>query len=64
MLNILRFFIALFVLFLLTPQTQKFNIVLDFFYESGFFIDYREAKIFLKNLTRFSIFILLFSSFF
>nr|ACQ90817.1 hypothetical chloroplast RF47 [Neglectella solitaria] len=64
MLNILRFFIAFFVLLLVTPQTQKFNSVLDFFYESGFFIDYREAKFFLKNLTRFSIFLLLLSSFF
>lgn len=64
MLNTLRFFIAFFVLLLLTPQTEKFNIVLTFFYESGFFIDYSETKAFLKNLTRFSIFILLVSSFF
>ena len=59
MLNTLRFFIALFVLILIAPQTQKSNIVLRIFHESGFFIDYGEAKWFLNILTWVSIFLFL-----
>jgi preprotein translocase subunit SecG len=55
MLNIIRLFIALFVLVLIAPQTQKSNIVLRIFHESGFFIDYGEAKWFLTILTWISI---------
>lgn len=56
MLSIIRLVIALFVLLLIAPQTQKLNIVLRVFHESGFFIDYSEAKWFLKILTWISIF--------
>lgn len=59
MLNIIQLVIALFVLVLIAPQTQKSNIVLRIFHESGFFIDYGEAKWFLTVLTWISIFIFL-----
>jgi len=64
MLNPIRIFFALIVLLLLAPQTQKSNIVLRLFHESGFFMDYREAEWFLKTLTWFSIFIFLIISIF
>jgi preprotein translocase subunit SecG len=51
MLITLRLVIAFFVLILIAPQTQKSNIVLRVFHESGFFIDYSEAKWFLNVLT-------------
>lgn len=51
MLSTIRLIIALFVLILIAPQTQKSNLVLRFFHESGFFIDYSEAKWFLNFLT-------------
>ena len=51
MVTIVRLFFALFVIILVIPQTKKYNIVLRIFHESGFFIDYREAKWFLSFLT-------------
>ncbi len=59
-----RFILAIFVLVLIAPQTEKSNLVLRLFHESGFFIDYAEAKSFLKILTWFSIFIFLIFSLF
>lgn len=56
MLSTFRLIIALFVLILIAPQTQKSNLVLRVFHESGFFIDYSEAKWFLNTLTWVSIF--------
>jgi preprotein translocase subunit SecG len=56
MLSTIRLIIALFVLILIAPQTQKSNLVLRVFHESGFFIDYSEAKWFLNILTWVSIF--------
>lgn len=59
MLFTVRLIIALFVLILLAPQTEKSNVVLRIFHESGFFIDYSEAKWFLNLLTWLSVFIFL-----
>lgn len=59
MLFSIRLIIALFVLVLIAPQTQKSNLVLRVFHESGFFIDYSEAKWFLNVLTWLAIFIFL-----
>lgn len=59
MLSTIRLLIAIFVLILIAPQTQKSNIVLRVFHESGLFIDYSEAKWFLNVLTWISIFIFL-----
>lgn len=59
MLFSIRLIIALFVLVLIAPQTQKSNLVLRIFHESGFFIDYSEAKWFLNVLTWLAIFIFL-----
>jgi preprotein translocase subunit SecG len=56
MINTIRLILALIVLLLIAPQTQKSNIVLRVFHESGFFIDYGEAEWFLKTLTWLSIF--------
>lgn len=56
MLSTIRLLIAIFVLILIAPQTQKSNLVLRVFHESGFFIDYSEAKWFLNILTWLSIF--------
>lgn len=47
----IRLIIALCILIIIAPQTQKSNRVLRIFHESGFFIDYREAKWFLNQLT-------------
>lgn len=59
MISTIRLIIALFVILLIAPQTQKSNVVLQIFHESGLFIDYSEAKWFLNFLTWISIFILL-----
>jgi hypothetical protein len=59
MLSTIRLIIALFVLILIAPQTQKSNLVLRVFHESGFFVDYSEAKWFLNSLTWFAILIFL-----
>jgi preprotein translocase subunit SecG len=64
MLNTIRLVIALFVILLLTPQTPKFNLVLRVFHESGFFMDYAEAKYFLNRLSWISIIIFLILLFF
>lgn len=59
MLNTIRLILSILILVLIAPQTQKSNIVLRLFHESGFFIDYGEAEWFLKTLTWFSIFVFL-----
>lgn len=51
MLSTIRLIIALVVLILIAPQTQKSNLVLRIFHESGFFVDYSEAKWFLNLFT-------------
>lgn len=64
MLNTFRIILAFFILLLIAPQTQKSNVVLRLFHESGFFVDYGEAEWFLKTLTWFSIFLFLIISLF
>lgn len=64
MLLIIRLFLSVFILLLIAPQTQKSNIILRVFHESGFFIDYGEAESFLKTLTWGSIFLFLILSVF
>lgn len=59
MFNFLRLFFALLIILLITPQTEKENIVLKKFHESGIFINYSEAKRVLKIITWFLIFLFL-----
>lgn len=55
----IRLLLAIFLILLITPQTQKSNLVLRLFHDSGLFIDYGEAESFVKFLTRFTICIFL-----
>lgn len=51
MFTLLRLISALFLILLITPQTNKENILLRKFHESGFFMNYNEAKSFLNIIT-------------
>nr|YP_009106218.1 hypothetical chloroplast RF47 [Binuclearia lauterbornii]AIT95063.1 hypothetical chloroplast RF47 [Binuclearia lauterbornii] len=55
MFNLIRLVFALLLIVLITPQTDKENIVLRKFHESGFFMNYNEAKHFLNRITWISI---------
>ena len=55
MFNLIRLVFALILIVLITPQTDKENIVLRKFHESGFFMNYNEAKKFLNRITWLSI---------
>ena len=55
MLNFFQFFIAILLIVLIVPQTPTENIVLRKFLETGFFINYSEAKSFLETTTWFLI---------
>jgi hypothetical protein len=48
MMSFLQIFICLIILIIIGPQTEQYNIVLNFLYKTEFFIDYKEVKIFLK----------------
>ena len=54
-----RFILALIIILLIAPQTQKENMLLTEFHESGFFANYAESKHFLNCLTWVTIFIFL-----
>lgn len=58
--NGIRLFFGLFVILLITPQTQKDNILLRLFHESGFFMNYTEAKNILQIMTWFSMIFFMF----
>lgn len=51
MLHTLQFLIGILIILLITPQTYNDNIVLKNFVETGWFMNYFEAKNFLKIIT-------------
>jgi preprotein translocase subunit SecG len=51
MYNVIRLFSALLIILVITPQTEKENILIKKFHESGMFINYAEAKKVLKSIT-------------
>ncbi len=55
MLKFLQLFIAVLVIIFIVPQTPTENKVLRLFLETGFFMDYSEAKWFLNVFTWFLI---------
>jgi hypothetical protein len=55
MLNFFQILTGILIILLLVPQTPTENIVLRKFLETGFFINYNEAKSFLKITTWFLI---------
>lgn len=59
MLNFFQFVIGILIIVLIVPQTPTENIVLRKFLETGFFVNYSEAKFFLKATTWFLIFLFL-----
>lgn len=55
MLNLIQLIIAIFIIFLIVPQTPTENIVLRKFLETGLFTNYNEAKSVLNFITWFLI---------
>lgn len=48
MIQFFQIFFSLLVLIVIGPQTEQYNIVLNFLHKTEFFIDYKEVKSFLK----------------
>jgi hypothetical protein len=48
MIQFFQIFFSLLVLIVIAPQTEQYNIVLNFLHKTEFFVDYKEVKIFLR----------------